>query len=101
MANEMVFIRNIFMRSGIGEIDDDEPSIYRKNFAIEASNRFFTESNLVTNETYLPYPPKEDPFGCVNACAVKLQDKLPLVRVSENDVLFFKKVIHMDKEGKT
>ncbi len=100
MANEMAFVRDVFKRSDIGDIEESEPDIFRGYFAIEAANHFFTDSKLVRNETYLPYPTQEDPFGYVNGCAWKFREKMPLVRVSENDILFFKKVTHSDKEGK-
>ncbi len=100
MASEMEFIRNVFVKSGIGKIEETELDDFRQYFSIKATNHFFTESKLVTNETYLPYPPQEDPFGYINACALKFEEKMPLVRVAENDVLFFKKVVRVNKEGK-
>ncbi len=75
MANEMVFIRDVFTRSDIGEIEEREPDIFRGFFSIEAANHFFTDSKLVTNETYLPYPLQEDPYGYVNGCAWKFRKR--------------------------
>lgn len=100
MANEIEFIRKVFVKSGIGEMKPTEPEDFREYFAIKAANNYFTDGALATNKTYRPYSRQEDPLGYMNTYTQKHKEKMSLVRVAENDVLFFKKVMNNDKEGR-
>ena len=92
-------IYSVFEKADIGRIDTDNTENFRGHYSLDATNNYFTLNSLVKHETYLPYPHDEDPFGMLDLWQDFSKDKNPLVRVSDNDVLFYEKVNVLDEEG--
>lgn len=88
---DMGFIHEVFERSGIGRIEALPPSDFREMSMISASNNYFTTKRLVPYETYMRYPEEEDPFGTLHKCAEAAGERMPVVRLKENEIQFYKK----------
>ncbi len=99
MAADLNFIVDEFRRAGLGTIEQPYVHKYRGYLKISSSNNFFTPSKVIPFETYMPYSPDEDPFGTLHECAAAGGEEKAVVRVKENEVLYFKKVVGIDKGG--
>ncbi len=100
MAGDLAFIQDQFGRSGIGLIEPSFSQDFREHFMLSASNNYFTPLKAVPYETYMPYSADEDPFGSLHKCVLACKDRMPVVRVKDNEVLYFKKVTNIDVEGR-
>lgn len=98
-AESKAKIYNVFDKANIGRIDHENIENFRGHYSLDASNNYYTLKSLIKHETYLPYPHDEDPFGMLDLWQEFSKDKNPLVRVSDNDVLFYEKVTMSDEEG--
>lgn len=101
IAQSKALIHSFFVRAGIGHVDHDDANDFRGHYSLDATNHYFTPSELVKHETYNPYPTEEDPFGTLDDWYEFGKSKNPLIRVSDNDVLFYEKVTTVDDENNT
>lgn len=99
MADDLAFIYKLFKSAGIGDIERLDVPEFFDYFALDASNNFFTQKKETTLQTYRRYPPDEDPFGVLHSCAESCKHRMPMVRLKENEVLYFKKQLGTDMDG--
>ncbi len=72
---------------------------FRGHYMIESTNNYFTPKKLVPYETYMRYPLDEDPFGTLHRRAEASVKRMAMVRVKENEVLYYQKATGPDMEG--
>lgn len=91
MAAAKTFIRDKFVASKIGAIEANQDDDFRGHAMITARNNFFTAKDKVKYEMYNPYPEEDDPQGALHRCALTAEQTFPVVRIKENEVLYFDK----------
>lgn len=101
IGSELNFIRGVFEDANIGVIDQIEEDEFRNYPMLSASNRFFTLKSKVRHEKYDRYPLNEDPVGALHTCALAAApyDKHAVVKLQENEVLYFQKIYMEDEHG--
>lgn len=92
MSTDITFIHDQFVRSGIGLIEASYSNEYRDMYMFSASNNYFTPQHLIPYETYQAYPREEDPFGTLHRCAQSTASRAPVVRLTENEVQYYRKI---------
>ncbi len=64
---------------------------------ISAANNYFTLKSTIPFESFRRFTSEEDPFNVLNNFATA--SKEDLVRIDDNDIQMFKKVITHDRSG--
>ncbi len=100
MADDLAYIYKLFKSAGIGDFERLDVPEFFDYFALDASNNYFTAKKEATLQTYRRYPPDEDPFGVLHSCAESSENRMAMVRLKENEILYFKKHLGIDTEGK-
>lgn len=105
-AVELAFVVKMFETSGHGHFETAYSDDYRGHMMISANNNYFTSLKAATHETYRPFTREEDPFDRLNWCAQQYNasqatkpGKDGVVRISENDVLYYQEVFALDANG--
>ncbi len=99
MAIDLAFIDGYFEKAGLGKIEHHTTQDFRGHYMIESTNNYFTPKKLVPYKTYMQYRLDEDPFGTLHRRAEASEKHQPMVRVKENEVLYFQKTTGPDMEG--
>lgn len=101
MAIDLAYIHKVFQNASIGAMQPQYTPEFRGHYMLSAANRYFTPKKLVKFETYRPYSDVEDPFGALHLCAEQCNssEETAVVRVQENDILFFKKETGINNKG--
>lgn len=81
-------------KSGIANLDNLD---YRGHPMINTFNNYFTLQSIAPYESLQKFSPQEDPFNVLNNYV--LASKEQLIRIEDNDIKMYKRVMTHDKSG--
>lgn len=87
----------MFKAEGFGPVKDFEVDDFRGFGSLSVSSNYFTKQVDAPNETFRPFRKDEDPFAILNSYAASSRE--PLVRLPDNEVMYYERVDKKDKEG--